>query len=83
MDIEKKYTEILKLLKHRQDTLEAHSKLFKFIQKCDEFIDLLKDKRNIASSDDFGTDLEHVEVCIIYLKHLKHLILYYFIYKIF
>lgn len=37
-------------------------KLLQFVRQCDEMLYWIRDKITFVSADDFGTDLEHVEV---------------------
>ncbi|CAD5229447.1 unnamed protein product [Bursaphelenchus okinawaensis] len=42
--------------------LQQALKLLQFMRQCDEMLYWIRDKETFVNSDDFGTDLEHVEV---------------------
>lgn len=42
--------------------LQEALKLLQFVRQCDEMLYWIRDKITFVSADDFGTDLEHVEV---------------------
>ena len=46
----------------RRRHLVDNRKLFEFLREADDVNVWLKDRAAIAGSDDYGTDLEHVEV---------------------
>ena len=50
------------LSSYRQRRLQESNRLFHFLREADEIEDWIKEKGTIATSDDHGRDLEHVEM---------------------
>jgi spectrin alpha len=53
---------LFKKLNDKGIKLQQALKLMQFIRQCDEMLFWIKDKEAFVSSDDFGRDLEHVEI---------------------
>ena len=60
--IEARYTELQALSARRRHNLVEMGQLFEFMREADEVAAWIKEKEAVAASDDYGTDLEHVEV---------------------
>jgi len=58
------YTELQKLSDKRKQRLIDAKKLFKFLRDADEVGEFIQEQMNIASSEDYGRDVEHVEILI-------------------
>ncbi|XP_066591797.1 spectrin beta chain, non-erythrocytic 5 isoform X2 [Prorops nasuta] len=63
-DIESKFKELQKLKEHRLQRLLESEKFFKFIRQADEVTEWIGDQTTIAASEDYGRDVEHVELLI-------------------
>ncbi|XP_012141419.2 spectrin beta chain, non-erythrocytic 5 kst isoform X2 [Megachile rotundata] len=63
-DIEQKFKELQKLKDHRFQRLRESEKFFKFIRQADEVIEWIGDQTTVAASEDYGRDVEHVELLI-------------------
>ncbi|XP_015429630.1 PREDICTED: spectrin beta chain, non-erythrocytic 5 isoform X1 [Dufourea novaeangliae] len=63
-DIEQKFKELQKLKDYRLQRLRESEKLFKFIRQADEVIEWIGDQTTVAASEDYGRDVEHVELLI-------------------
>ena len=61
-DIEEKYAELRELAERRRDALKDHKDLFEYFRECDEVSTWIKERESVAASEDYGTDLEHVQV---------------------
>ncbi|XP_063958759.1 spectrin beta chain, non-erythrocytic 5-like isoform X1 [Lytechinus pictus] len=61
-EIENEYQEILDLLESRKQVLMGHLKQFEFLREMDEMMDWIQEKEVLALSEDYGKDLEHVEI---------------------
>ena len=46
----------------RRARLVEQKKLFEFMRECEETVAWMREKEAIAGSEDYGTDVEHVEV---------------------
>jgi len=49
----------------RRQYLQENMRLFEFFREADEVVKWIKEKETIAGSEDYGTDLEHVQVELI------------------
>ncbi len=72
MSIEAKYRELQDLAADRRAKLVDNKKLFEFYREADEVAKWIKEREVIAASEDYGTDLEHVQVgtggsCLVWL----------------
>lgn len=63
-EIETKFIELKKLKDFRLHRLLESEKLFKFIRQADEVIEWIGDQTTVAASEDYGRDVEHVELLI-------------------
>ncbi len=54
--------ELLDLSSQRRMLLELQKTLLEFYREVDEVVDWIKESEPTASSEDYGKDLEHVEV---------------------
>ncbi|XP_044008912.1 spectrin beta chain, non-erythrocytic 5 isoform X1 [Aphidius gifuensis] len=59
-----KFKELQKLKDFRLHRLLESEKLFKFIRQADEVNEWISDQTTIAASEDYGRDVEHVELLI-------------------
>lgn len=60
--IESKYSELQDLTNQRRAKLTDSRKLFEFYRESDEVAAWITDKGVIAASEDYGQDLEHVQI---------------------
>ncbi|CAL1674075.1 unnamed protein product [Lasius platythorax] len=63
-DIEFKFKELQKLKEYRLQRLSESEKFYKFIRQADEVIEWIGDQTTVAASEDYGRDVEHVELLI-------------------
>ncbi|XP_076180788.1 spectrin beta chain, non-erythrocytic 5 kst isoform X2 [Ptiloglossa arizonensis] len=63
-EIEQKFKELQKLKDYRFQRLRESEKFFKFIRQADEVIEWIGDQTTVAASEDYGRDVEHVELLI-------------------
>ncbi|KAK7105089.1 spectrin beta chain, non-erythrocytic 5-like isoform X3 [Littorina saxatilis] len=61
-EMERQYRRLQDLTQQRRQKLTDSKKLFEFLREADETANWISDKSVIAGSEDYGTDLEHVEV---------------------
>ena len=61
-NIEVKYRELQDLAAARRAKLMDNKKLFEFMREADEVAVWIKEKEVTAASEDYGTDVEHVQV---------------------
>ena len=61
-NIETKYRELQDLSAARRAKLMDNKKLFEFLREVDDVAVWIKEKEVIAASEDYGTDVEHVQV---------------------
>ncbi|XP_017763084.1 PREDICTED: spectrin beta chain, non-erythrocytic 5 isoform X2 [Eufriesea mexicana] len=64
MEIEQKFKELQKLKEYRFQRLRESEKFLKFIRQADEVIEWIGDQTTVAASEDYGRDVEHVELLI-------------------
>ena len=62
--IEAEYSELQDLTNQRRLKLNDSCKMFEFYREADEVSAWMSDMVVIAASEDYGQDLEHVEVCL-------------------
>ena len=60
--IEAKYRELQDLAGIRRTRLTELNKLYEFYREADDVAIWIKDREVVASSEDYGTDVEHVQV---------------------
>ncbi|XP_053986770.1 spectrin alpha chain isoform X1 [Hylaeus volcanicus] len=63
-EIEQKFKELQKLKDYRFQRLRESEKFFKFVRQADEVIEWIGDQTTVAASEDYGRDVEHVELLI-------------------
>lgn len=63
-DIEKQFDNLKNLSLQREKRLAESKKFFHFIQMVEEVQEWINDQISIADSEDYGTDVEHVELLI-------------------
>ncbi|XP_033210984.1 spectrin beta chain, non-erythrocytic 1 isoform X3 [Belonocnema kinseyi] len=63
-EIENKFEELQKLKEKRSQRLLESEKYHKFIRQADEVIEWIGDQTTVAASEDYGRDVEHVELLI-------------------
>ncbi|XP_043493138.1 spectrin beta chain, non-erythrocytic 5 isoform X1 [Polistes fuscatus] len=63
-EIESKFKELQNLKDHRLQRLLESEKFFQFIRQADEAIEWIGDQTTVAASEDYGRDVEHVELLI-------------------
>ncbi|XP_070576983.1 spectrin beta chain, non-erythrocytic 5-like isoform X4 [Ptychodera flava] len=61
-EVEASYAELIALSTTRRAILMEHRKLYQFYREADEVESWMKEKEGVASSEDYGKDLEHVEM---------------------
>ncbi|CAL7939039.1 unnamed protein product [Xylocopa violacea] len=71
-EIEQKFKELQKLKDNRFQRLRESEKFFKFIRKADEVIEWIGDQTTVAASEDYGRDVEHVELLIQTFDNFLH-----------
>ncbi len=60
--VEAQYRELQDLAASRRKILNENKKMFEFYREADEVATWIKEREVIAASEDYGTDLEHVQV---------------------
>ncbi|XP_076761659.1 spectrin beta chain, non-erythrocytic 5 kst isoform X2 [Xylocopa sonorina] len=71
-EIEQKFKELQKLKDNRFQRLRESEKFFKFIRMADEVIEWIGDQTTVAASEDYGRDVEHVELLIQTFDNFLH-----------
>ncbi|XP_039289552.1 LOW QUALITY PROTEIN: spectrin alpha chain, non-erythrocytic 1-like [Nilaparvata lugens] len=61
-EIEVELTELQQLCAVRESRLVASRKLFRFLREAEEVAEWIGDQTALAASEDYGTDVEHVEL---------------------
>lgn len=64
MEIENNLKELETLYKTREWRLLESRKFFRFIREAEEVAEWISDQTAIAASEDYGRDVEHVELLI-------------------
>lgn len=62
--MESSYGELLEASKIREERLAESKKFFKFLREADEVAEWINDQTALAASEDYGSDVEHVEFLI-------------------
>jgi len=62
--LEEKLNELQSLAKARESRLAESRKLFRFLREADEVAEWIGDQTTVAASEDYGRDVEHVELLI-------------------
>lgn len=62
--VDRNYNELRELAEQRQHRLESGLKVHKFLREADEVADWINEQMAVAASEDYGDDVEHVEVLI-------------------
>ena len=60
--VESRYSELQDLTNQRRAKLTDSRKMFEFYRECEEVSVWITEKGVIAASEDYGTDLEHVQI---------------------
>ena len=60
--VETRYSELQDLTNQRRAKLTDSRKMFEFYRECEEVSVWISEKGVIAASEDYGTDLEHVQI---------------------
>ncbi|KAK6641322.1 hypothetical protein RUM44_013031 [Polyplax serrata] len=63
-ELESSYGELLEASKIREERLAESKKFFKFLREADEVAEWINDQTALAASEDYGSDVEHVEFLI-------------------
>lgn len=63
-EVEKELNELQSLCKLRESRLSESRKLFRFLREAEEVAEWINDQTAIAASEDYGRDVEHVELLI-------------------
>lgn len=63
-NVEQQYAELKVLQEKRAKRLEESRKLFVFLRESDEVGEWLNEQMVVAASEDYGRDVEHVEILI-------------------
>lgn len=63
-DIEKELYELQGLCKLREARLLESRKLYRFLREAEEVAEWINDQTVVAASEDYGRDVEHVELLI-------------------
>lgn len=64
MEIESQFSDLRILSEQRALRLSESQKLFKFLREADEVAEWIGDQTTVAASEDYGRDVEHVELLI-------------------
>ncbi|XP_034253991.1 spectrin beta chain, non-erythrocytic 1 isoform X5 [Thrips palmi] len=64
VDLESQFAQLQKLRKSREERLIESRKLFRFLRETEEVAEWIGDQTTIAASEDYGRDVEHVELLI-------------------
>lgn len=62
--IEKELNELQILAKERERQLLESKKVFRFLRESEEVAEWIGDQTAVAASEDYGRDVEHVELLI-------------------
>ena len=63
-DVRSEYSRLLELVERRRAGLEQSRALFRFLASCDSVVEWMADQTQVAASEDYGQDVEHVGVLI-------------------
>jgi len=66
VSVERKYEDLQEMAASRRHKLVESKKLYEFRREADDLTAWITEKEAIAGSEDYGTDVEHVQVS--YLK---------------
>lgn len=64
MDLEEQYAGLKTLVTVRQNKLLEATKLHEFLREVDELADWINEQIQVASSEDYGQDFEHLQVSL-------------------
>ena len=62
MDLEEQFLGLKTLVAVRQTKLNEAKKLYEFLREVDEMADWINEQIQVASSEDYGQDFEHLQV---------------------
>jgi spectrin beta len=63
-EIEEQFSELQSLAAKRSSRLAESLKLYRFMREADEVAEWMGDQTAVAASEDYGRDVEHVELLI-------------------
>ncbi|XP_052120778.1 spectrin beta chain, non-erythrocytic 1 isoform X4 [Frankliniella occidentalis] len=64
VDLENHFAQLQVLHKKREERLIESRKLFRFLREAEEVAEWIGDQTTVAASEDYGRDVEHVELLI-------------------
>ena len=70
-EVEEQYRELQDLASTRRQRLTENKKLFEYLREVEEVRSWTREQETIAASEDYGTDLEHVQVGTDTLHYFK------------
>ena len=62
--VDQQYEQLKQLAEARQKRLDDNHKIHKFLREADEVADWINEQMAMAASEDYGRDVEHVEILI-------------------
>lgn len=62
--VDQQYEQLKQLAENRQKSLDDNHKIHKFLREADEVADWINEQMAMAASEDYGRDVEHVEILI-------------------
>ncbi|XP_046630760.1 spectrin beta chain, non-erythrocytic 1-like isoform X4 [Daphnia pulicaria] len=62
--VDQQYEQLKQLAETRQKNLDDNHKIHKFLREADEVADWINEQMAMAASEDYGRDVEHVEILI-------------------
>jgi spectrin beta len=62
--VDQQYEQLKQLADARQKNLDDNHKIHKFLREADEVADWINEQMAMAASEDYGRDVEHVEILI-------------------
>lgn len=63
-DVRQNYENLYLLKEKRLKRLQESNKMYQFLRECDAVMEWLGEQTGVAASEDYGQDVEHVEVLI-------------------
>lgn len=64
MELESQFAHLQTLRQAREERLIESRKLFRFLREAEEVAEWIGDQTTLAASEDYGRDVEHVELLI-------------------
>ena len=65
MDLEEQYLGLKTLVTMRSNKLNEANKLYQYLKEVDELADWINKQIQVASSEEYGHDFEHLQVLLI------------------